>query len=281
MQNVHNALLNGNKPYTDISDLNLSDTIFNIYYHSPFRLNEQVNKYLAHAQAVTDTPCGELDKNNPDLLILSDMAKDKLLIGLNAIVTEYQKESEDNVSLIVRTKTILWLFTLFVLLLEIMFIFRPMVIYAVSKAKKLREQNSELEQAKILAEQAARAKTDFLATMSHEIRTPLNGVVGMTNLLLNTSLTAQQREFVDTIRLSSDTLLTVINDILDFSKIELGRIVLEEEPIEIRTFIEETFDLFAAKALNRNIELLYLVDDEVPSWLRGDVTRIRQILANL
>ncbi|MDM8565492.1 response regulator [Candidatus Halobeggiatoa sp. HSG11] len=281
MQNVHNALLHGNKSYTDATNLDLSKAISDIYYQPPFKLDEMVNKFLTHARVITNIPCGTLSKSDPDLLVLSDMAKNNLLIGLNAIVTEYQKESEANVSLIVQTKAMLWIFTLFVLFLEVMLIFRPMVRYAVDKAKKLREQNDELKQAKILAEQAARAKTDFLATMSHEIRTPLNGVVGMTNLLLNTSLTAQQREFVDTIRLSSDTLLTVINDILDFSKIELGRIVLEEEPLEIRTFIEETFDLFAAKALNKNLELLYLVNDEVPSWIRGDATRIRQILANL
>ncbi len=281
MQNVHNALLNGNKSFTDISEVDLSKAIYNIYYQPPFRLGEQVNKFLTHARLIAKTPCGSLSKNNSDLSALSYMAKNNLLAGLNAIVTEYQIESEANVSLIIQTKTLLWLITLLVLLLEVLFIFRPMVNYAVGKAKELEKQNSELEQAKILAEQAARAKTDFLATMSHEIRTPLNGVVGMTNLLLNTSITAQQREFVDTIRFSGDTLLTVINDILDFSKIELGRIILEKEPIEIRTFIEETFDLFTAKASNKNIELLYLVDDEIPSWIRGDITRIRQILANL
>ncbi|MDM8569332.1 response regulator [Thiotrichales bacterium HSG1] len=281
MQNVHNALLNSNKSYTDTSELELSKSIYDIYYHPPFRLDKQVNKFLNHARVITNIPCGGLFKENSDLLVLSNMAKTKLLIGLNAVVGEYQNESEDNVSMIVQIKTLLWLFTLLVLVLEVLFIFRPMVHYAVSKAKKLRKQNTELKQAKIAAEQAARAKTDFLATMSHEIRTPLNGVVGMTNLLLNTSITAQQREFVDTIRLSSDTLLTVINDILDFSKIELGRVVLEEEPIEINTFIEETFDLFTAKALNKNIELLYLVEEDVPSWVRGDANRIRQILSSL
>jgi len=139
----------------------------------------------------------------------------------------------------------------------------------------------QIEAERDRAETANRARAAFLATMSHEIRTPMNGVIGMTSLLLNAPMDPKQRDYVETIRISGETLLTLINDILDFSKIESGKLQIESHPFEVALCIEDALSLVTTQAAKKKLDLVYLVHSDVPSHVIGDVTRLRQVLVNL
>jgi signal transduction histidine kinase/ActR/RegA family two-component response regulator len=153
--------------------------------------------------------------------------------------------------------------------------------HAAGLERIVHERTRALEHALGVMDEALRAKGEFLAVISHEIRTPMNGVLGMTQLLLMTELSEEQRSYAETIRSSGEILLALINDILDLSKLESGHVTLDTRPVDVRTVVSEVTQLMSGQAQQKKLVLKHTIAEDVPQWFRGDATRLKQIFLNL
>ncbi len=263
-RNSHQGLIQGSaalKLEGDNSEeiSRLLDEVNPLFYD----IQESLDSLLAKEGVSVDKEIASLLKNDEPYQDLMDR-----------VVHQYTLESTGKIQNLRLISWSLACITVLALFLAFMFLIRPILL-------KSRIQNEELVFLNRNLEKVSRIKSDFLANMSHEIRTPMNGILGMSDLLQRSDLNEIQSEYVRTIKSSSENLLVIINDILDYSKIESGKIDLENEVFELIPALEEVFDLLKPSAVEKKLELMMFVEPNVPVMVKGDITRLKQVVINL
>ena len=197
------------------------------------------------------------------------------------MVSQFELESNEKLLLITRIELLLWLLTLFILALELFYIFRPMEQGVASAVKEIEREKQKAERLQLIAEQASKAKSQFLATMSHELRTPINGIFGMIELASSEEEKHKRLDFLSKARASGDQLLHLINDILDISKIEANKIELESNDFELPRVLDTCLAPAAIHCERKGLDFEYAPLSAMPDWVCGDGVRVTQILNNL
>lgn len=264
------------------------EQIQKIYFHDPIRLDEQVQNYIVQVEMLIAQPVALLNEQNIHRSYILQHSDKDLLQGFDAAVKAYEEINLHELRVLHVASVALLVTCLMVLGGLWWLVFRPMLASFATTMTQLRRANlkseavaRDLQVSLNKAEEANKAKSDFLANMSHELRTPMNGVLGMAQLLADTPLTIEQREYVSTINGSGETLLVLLNDILDFSKIEAGALTLERVPYEFCDIVEKTTNLLRPNAEHKEIDLMADCDLSIPHAIIGDSGRLRQIITNL
>ncbi|MCP4875071.1 MAG: response regulator [Gammaproteobacteria bacterium] len=286
LSGAHDILLHGsvNKGIPLIGGTNL----YNLYFDKTVGLDVSVIHFLKNATAIYNSALGSLDADSYEYIYLTSYGPQALEPIFTAVVNEYDRISHNSVLRLENLEQMIWIGGLLLLVLEALFIFKPLekrIRTAISSLQgtvaELESTREQLIEARNKAESASEAKSQFLANMTHELRTPMNGVLGMSELLSGTKLNPKQDEYVQIILDSSESLLTIINDILDFSRLEAGKVGLEKIPFDLEQSAYDVLALLSPRCQNKSLQLILDYTPDLPRHFIGDPARIRQILFNL